>query len=47
MLKAFFEIGSEKTQFDGLAILQEKALCEEYMGRFPVIAVTYAGSGTD
>lgn len=48
MLKAFFEIGSEKTQFEGLAILQEKALCEEYMGRFPVIAVTLKGiSGMD
>lgn len=40
MLKAFFEIGCNKALFDGLKISQETVLCEEYMGRFPVIFVT-------
>ncbi|MBM6666564.1 AAA family ATPase [Lacrimispora saccharolytica] len=33
MLKSFFEIGSDKALFEGVKITQEKALCEEYMGR--------------
>lgn len=37
---AFFEIGADKTLFDGLKISQETKLCEEYMGRFPVISIT-------
>lgn len=37
MLKCFFEIGADRTLFDGLAISKETALCEEYMGKFPVI----------
>ena len=40
MLKAFFEIGCDRELFDGLAIAEDKALCEEYMGRFPVIFIT-------
>lgn len=44
MLKAFFEIGSDKTLFDGLKISQETELCEEYMGQFPVIFVTLKGA---
>lgn len=40
MLKCFFEIGSDPALFDGLNIIQEKALCEEYMGRFPVIFIS-------
>lgn len=40
MLKNFLEIGCNKALFDGLKILREAALCEEYMGRFPVIFVT-------
>lgn len=48
MLKAFFEIGCEKTLFDGLAISKETALCEEYMGKFPVISISLKGvNGTD
>ena len=39
MLKTFFEIGSDRTLFDGLAISRETALCEAYMGRFPVVVV--------
>ncbi|MCD7717543.1 MAG: ATP-binding protein [Lachnospiraceae bacterium] len=40
MLKYFFEIGTDKSLFDGLAISKEKELCEKYMGQFPVIAIT-------
>lgn len=40
MLKSFFEIGGDPTLFDGLKISQETGLCEEYMGKFPVIFVT-------
>ena len=40
MLKSFFEIGSAKTLFEGLKITQEKALCKEYMGKFPVISIS-------
>ncbi len=40
MLKAFFEIGTDRTLFDGLKISQKKELCEKYMGQFPVISLT-------
>ena len=37
MLRYFFEIGTDKALFDGLYISQNKKICEEYMGKFPVI----------
>lgn len=40
MLKYFFEVGSDAALFDGLEISKERALCEEYMGKFPVISVS-------
>ena len=40
MLKAFFEIGCDRTLFDGLEISKDTALCEEYMGKFPVVSVS-------
>ena len=40
MLQTFFEIGCDRTLFDGLQIMQEKDLCEEYMGKFPVISIS-------
>ena len=40
MLKSFFEIGTDKTLFNGLAISEEKELCEAYMGKFPVVFVS-------
>ena len=43
MLKSFFEIGADKTLFDGLAISKETALCEEYQGKFPVVFVSLKG----
>ena len=40
MLKSFFEIGSDPALFNGLKIALEKELCEEYMGKFPVISIS-------
>ena len=40
ILKSFFEIGSAPSVFDGLRIMQEKELCEKYMGKFPVISIS-------
>ncbi|MDE5699323.1 MAG: ATP-binding protein [Lachnospiraceae bacterium] len=44
MLKYFFETGSDSALFDGLDISNEKQLCEEYMGKFPVISITLKGA---
>ena len=43
MLKCFFEINCEKALFDGMDILQEKELCKQYMGKFPVISISLKG----
>ena len=43
MLKSFFEIGSDPALFEGLKIVQEKDLCERYMGKFPVISISLKG----
>lgn len=43
MLKSFFEIGGDKSIFDGLAVSNEKELCEKHMGRYPVIFLTLKG----
>jgi hypothetical protein len=40
MLQTFFEIGCKQELFEGLAVTQEKELCEKYMGQFPVVSVT-------
>ena len=40
MLKAFFEIGTDPTLFDGLEIAEETEICEQYMGKYPVISIT-------
>lgn len=40
MLKSFFEIGTDPKLFDGLAISNEKELCEKYMGKYPVIFIS-------
>ena len=47
MLKYFFEAGSDKTIFDGLEIAGERELCQEYMGKFPVIFVSLKGVWAD
>lgn len=43
MIKCFFEIGCDRTLFNGLKIMREKELCEKYMGRFPVIFISLKG----
>ncbi|MCD7777916.1 MAG: ATP-binding protein [Clostridiales bacterium] len=40
ILKSFFEIGTDKSLFDGLVISKEAELCEKHMGQYPVIAIT-------
>lgn len=43
MLKSFFEIGADKSLFDGLAISKETVLCEKHMGKYPVIFISLKG----
>ncbi len=43
MMRSFFEIGTDRSLFDGLYISQNKALCDEYMGKYPVIFLTLKG----
>lgn len=43
MLKCFFELGTDKKLFSKLKISEETALCEEYMGKYPVISVSLKG----
>ena len=43
MFQNFFEIGADKTLFDGLYISGNQTLCEEYMGKFPVIFLSLKG----
>lgn len=45
MLKAFFIKGTDISLFDGLAISNEKALCEKYQGEFPVISISLKDVG--
>ena len=43
MLKSFFEIGTDKSLFDGLYISGNKEMCDEYMGKYPVIFLSLKG----
>ncbi len=43
MIKAFFEIGADKSLFEGLHIMANEKLCAEHMGKYPVIFVTLKG----
>ena len=40
MLKSFFKIDTDISLFDGLAVSNEKELCEKYQGKFPIIAIS-------
>jgi Predicted AAA-ATPase. len=40
MLKYFFSRDGEKEIFHGLEIMEEEALCREYMGKFPTISLS-------
>lgn len=43
MLKSFFDIGTDKALFDDLYISGNKELCDEYMGKYPVIFLSLKG----
>ncbi len=43
MLEYFFSLDGDKSIFNGLDISKETALCEEYMGKYPVISVSLKG----
>ena len=43
MLKYFFEPGGDKSIFDGLRVSEDKALCERYMGQYPVVSISLKG----
>lgn len=40
MLKNFFEIGTDAALFEGLHISKNTQMCEKYMGKYPVIAIS-------
>ena len=40
MLKAFFEIGCDRSLFEGLDIMKEPGLCDAWMGKYPVISIS-------
>ena len=40
MLQTFFEIGTDPKLFDGLEISIETKLCDEYLGKYPVVSVS-------
>jgi len=40
MLQSFFEIDTDPALFEGLSISRETALCDAYMGKFPVISIS-------
>ena len=47
MLKCFFEIGTDQSLFEGLYITKNKALCDAYMGKYPVISISLKGVNAD
>ncbi len=43
MLEHFFGMNGDKRIFEGLDISKETALCEEYMGKYPVVSISLKG----
>ena len=43
MLRHFFEIGTDPSLFNGLAISNNQELCREFMGKYPVVAISLKG----
>lgn len=43
MLKYFFEIGTDSSLFDGLYISEKQTLCEQHLGKYPVIFLSLKG----
>lgn len=47
MLRRFFEIGSDKSVFDGLYISKDTEICEKYQGKYPVISISFQNVNAD
>lgn len=47
MLRYFFEIGTDPALFDRLYITENRRLCEEHMGKYPVIFISLKGVNAD
>ena len=45
MFRAFFEVGADAALFEGLDIARETKLCEQHMGRYPVISISLKDVG--
>lgn len=45
MLKTFFEVGTDAALFDGLKIAEDKDLCGQYLGKYPVISISLKDVG--
>lgn len=43
MLQNFFEIGADPQLFDGLAVAEDPEFCSQYLGKYPVIAISLKG----
>ena len=43
MLRHFFEIGTDPSLFNGLAISNNQELCREFMGKYPVVSISLKG----
>lgn len=43
MLRNFFDINGNQEIFNNLQVSQEKKLCEEYMGKYPVVSISLKG----
>lgn len=40
MLEHFFSLNGDKSIFNELEIFKETELCEEYMGKYPVVSIS-------
>lgn len=47
MLKCFFEIGTDSSLFDGLYISEKQTLCEQHLGKYPVIFLLKGSRGLE
>ena len=47
MIQHFFEIGTDPALFDGLKISKNTEICEQYMGKYPVISISLKGIDAD
>ena len=43
MLRHFFEVGTNPSLFDGLSISNNQEMCQEYMGKYPVVSISLKG----